>query len=139
LVGDYFASAEDAEYIRGQHGGIGGFTIIETVNCKYGCQIFGPPGWMQEHYRDCPSRKHWEAVLQQQAEERLKRENAKLGLRPIIHDYGHFSAGPAGIAISEAEIKAEAAESYKKELLAASTQQVEEPEEESEESGGGEK
>jgi hypothetical protein len=37
------------------------------------------------------------------------------------------------------EIKAEAAESYKKELLAASTQQVEEPEEESEESGGGEK
>jgi hypothetical protein len=130
--------------------------VYETVNCKYGCQLFLPPTFMAEHYKDCPNRIAWEEYYRKQEEERLRRENAKMGLRPIITDYGHFTNDPVtGIPRADYDIKAEAAASYAKELAAkqkvtssvtnsgnssSSSQQVEPPEsDEGNEKSGGEK
>jgi len=134
VSGDYFASDEDRELIRGLYG-FGTPVVYETVNCKFGCQIFLPPTFMAEHYKDCPNRIAWEAAARKQAEEQQRRENEKLGLRPIIHDQGHFTNDPAtGIPRPDYDIKAQAAASYKKELAAASQQvEPEEVEDEDEE------
>lgn len=106
--GDIYASAEDRELMTSAYSQ--GMIITETVNCKYGCQLFGSPSWMQEHYKDCISRKRYEWELEEQRKLQAIKENAKMGLRPIIRDYGNYSADPiTGIPRQDAEIKAQAA------------------------------
>jgi len=112
---DQFASQDDAEYVRGQHGGVGGgggFSIVETTNCKYGCQVWGSPGWMEAvHYPECLSRMNWQAIQLQQEKERQRMHQEKLGHTPIYTDGGSYVVNPSipSTVISEAELRKKAA------------------------------